>query len=148
MMALTKDGLVLYHPGRHRPKPQSLRGLLTYWHATVERIEEGYTLGDLLDLLGAVRRIKDLSPMVGCDVAALLEEAALPPLPRGGGTETKISPTRHRTLDGDPSPGRQEPDSLFRRSQTVAGELVTNPPAHPFDPRENAIHAAIRRIRT
>lgn len=83
-MSLTTAGLILHHPGGGPTprKPRSLGGLLAHWQATVERIEDGYTLGHLIELLAGVRRVETLSRMVACDIAGLLAEAELPPLPR------------------------------------------------------------------
>jgi hypothetical protein len=83
-VTISRAGLVLQLPGRSAAprKPRTLASLLGHWQATVERIEDGYTLGDLIELLGGVRGIDTLTRMLGCDVAGLLAEAELGPLPR------------------------------------------------------------------
>lgn len=83
-MSLTKAGLVYHYPG-HKPvprRPRSVAGLLLFCQLTVDRIEDGYTLGDLMELLRCVRRIHVFSAMMPCDIVALLEEVDLGPLPR------------------------------------------------------------------
>lgn len=81
-----KAGLVYHYPDR-KPvprRPRSIQGLLLFWQLTVEKIEDGYTLADLIELLRNLRRIHVLSPMLACDLVAVLEEAAVGPLPRSG----------------------------------------------------------------
>jgi hypothetical protein len=59
-------------------RPQNSFALLEYWHASLAGIEEDYTFGDLVSLLRGVDDIENLSPMLQCDVAALLADADRP----------------------------------------------------------------------
>ena len=85
-----RAGLIYHYPG-NKPvprQPRSLARLLMFWQLTVDRIEDGYTLGDLIELLRGVRRVDILSAMTSCGIEELLEEAALGPLPRTGDAAT------------------------------------------------------------
>jgi hypothetical protein len=78
-MRLTKQGILSDPwPGEETDesadRPQNSLALLRHWHSTLMRIDEDYTFGDLVSLLRNVDDIENLSPMVGCDVAAVLAD--------------------------------------------------------------------------
>lgn len=59
-------------------RPRNSFSLLQYWHYTLVDIDQDYTFGDLVSLLRDVDDIENLSPMLGCDVPALLADADRP----------------------------------------------------------------------
>jgi hypothetical protein len=74
---LTKDGIRRVRGGEPEMfVPTDVFELLGAWHGTLEEIDPDYTVGDLFALLRGVEGIGKLSPMLGCDVAAFLAEAA------------------------------------------------------------------------
>lgn len=82
-MRLTKAGILRdqwpeTEAGELPHRPQDAFALLEHWHSTLCAIDEDYTFGDLVSLLRGVEDIERLSPMPGCDVAALLAEADRP----------------------------------------------------------------------
>lgn len=116
-MSLMRAGLIYHHPGS-KPvprQPRSLARLLMFWQLTVDRIEDGYTLGDLIELLRGVRRIDVLSGMTACDIVELLEEAALGPLPRSGDAAT-VRQLRVRT--------RLEPETYVEHPDDTEDEWL------------------------
>jgi hypothetical protein len=129
-VTLTRAGILVHRPDRApvSRRPRTLRGLLAHWQARVERIEDGFTLGDLIELLRGVRRIETISAMVSCDVGSLLEEAALPPIPRspGGPTlrylrvENRLTPSSYVPHPADKSPALV--DRPGGGKEIVAGE--------------------------
>jgi hypothetical protein len=129
-VTLTRAGILVHRPDRAPvpSRPRTLRGLLAHWQARVERIEDGFTLGDLIELLRGVRRIETISAMVSCDVRGLLEEAALPPVPRspGGPTlrylrvENRLTPSSYVPHPGDKTPALV--DRPGGGKEIVAGE--------------------------
>jgi len=82
-MRLTKEGILSDPwPGEQTDeiadRPQHSLALLQYWYSTLMGIDADYTLGDLVSLLRNVDGIENLSPMLGCDVAAFLADADRP----------------------------------------------------------------------
>lgn len=82
-LRLTKEGILSdawlgEQPDAIAQRPQNSFALLQYWCYTLVGIGEDYTFGDLISLFRNVHDIENLSPMLGCDVAAFLVDADRP----------------------------------------------------------------------
>ena len=82
-MRLTRQGIVDVHDrdaeaGNAPQRPGDASTLLQYWHRTLDEIDGDCTFGDLIALLRGVEDIDVVAPLVGCNIAAFLEEADQP----------------------------------------------------------------------
>jgi hypothetical protein len=78
---LTRDGLAgVFGDDAETVVPESVLQLMAVWHVPLRCIDPDFTFGDLVAMLRGAEGVTVLSPLLGCDLAALFADAAREPV--------------------------------------------------------------------